>query len=109
MRGPTEEVFVMMWGTYNWGSPGFLLAAVFMGACVALMGKMMGHGRMSHHAHHAHGSDQQKPARSETAVDDQVLERRLVNGEIDIEEYYRLRDLLANTGNPASGNERMSD
>lgn len=99
----------MMWGGYTWGWPGFVLAAIFMVACMALMGRMMGHGRVSHHMNHVHGSAQQSPAPHGTEVPDQILERRLVNGEIDIDEYSRLRDLLADIGSPASRDEGMND
>ncbi|HEU4544089.1 MAG TPA: hypothetical protein VFR23_23365 [Jiangellaceae bacterium] len=97
----------MMWGGYQWGWPGIVLAAVFMVACVALMGRMMGHGRMSNHMNHGHGLGRQSPARHGTDVSEH-LERRLVNGEIDIDEYYRLRDLLADIGGPSNGGEGVS-
>ena len=58
----------MMWGGYTWGWPGFVLAAIFMVACVALMGRMMGHGRMSNRMNHVHGSAQQSPAPYGTEV-----------------------------------------
>jgi uncharacterized membrane protein len=99
----------MMWGGYTWGWPGFVLAAIFMVACVALMGRMMGHGRMSNRMNHVHGSAQQSPAPYGTEVPDQILERRLVSGEIDIDEYNRLRDVLADIGSPASGDEGKRD
>lgn len=76
----------MMWSGFTW--------AIFMVACVVLMGRMMmGHGRMNH----GHGSAQQTPATSETEFPGQTLEWRLANGEIDIDEYNRLRDVHADT------------
>jgi uncharacterized membrane protein len=70
----------MMWGSYQWGWPGLVLAAVFMVVCVALMGRMMGHGRTSNHMNHMHGPGRQAQAEYETDVE-QILERRLVDGE----------------------------
>lgn len=99
----------MMWGGYTWGWPGFVLGAVLMVACMALMGRMMGHGRMSNHLNHAHRPGRQAPAGHETEVPEQTLELRLVNGEIDIDEYNRLHDLLADASSPASANEGMAD
>jgi uncharacterized membrane protein len=98
----------MMWGSYQWGWPGFVFAAVFMVACVALMGRMMGHGRTSNHMNHVHGPGRQAPAGYGTDVE-QILERRLVDGEIDFDEYNRLRDVLADIDSPASGDEGMRD
>lgn len=86
---------MMMWGGYGWGSPGFLVAAVFMVACVVLMGRMMGHGRMSNHRDHMNGPRRQTSVPYGTDVVEQDLELRLVNGEIDFDEYNRLRDALA--------------
>jgi uncharacterized membrane protein len=98
----------MIWGNYQWGWPGFVFAAIFMVACVALMGRMMGHGRMSNHMNHADGHGRQAQARYETDIE-QILERQLVDGEIDIDEYNRLRDVLADVGSPAGGDEGMGD
>lgn len=85
----------MMWSGFTW--------AIFMVACVVLMGRMMmGHGRMSSHVNQVHGSAQETPVASETEFPDDVLEWRLVNGEIDVDEYNRLRDILADTDTQSS-------
>ena len=84
----------MMWGSYGSGWPGFLVAAVFMLACVVLMGRMIGHGRMSNHRDHMTGPRRQTSAPYGTDVVEQDLELRLVNGKIDFDEYNRLRDAL---------------
>lgn len=99
---------MMMWGGYTWGWPGFVLAAVLMVVCMALMGRMMGHSRLSDHMNHTHGRGQ-APTEHGPELPDQTLELRLVNGEIDIDEYNRLRDVLADIGSPAGGDQGKSD
>lgn len=96
----------MMSGSYGWGLPGFLVAAVFMVACVVLMGRMMGHGRMSNHRDHMNGPGRQTSAPYGADVVEQDLELRLVNGEIDFDEYNRLRDALAEIS--STGRERAA-
>ena len=86
------------WGGYHWWWPGPVLMAVFMVVCMAVMAVRMGHGRMPagmggmcglwgrHHS-----------GRHQTDTPGQILDERLARGEIDIKEYRRIQESLAET------------
>jgi uncharacterized membrane protein len=72
---------MMMWG---W----ILIVAVAIAVCMAMMARMMRHdapGRMGP----ADDRDEDVP--------EQILARRLAGGEIDVQEFERLRDALRRT------------
>ena len=75
----------MMWG---WG----ILA---IGFCVVMMVVMMG-------SHGSHGSRSHGPERHGRDAAERTLDNRLASGEIDVDEYDRLRDALqrARTSDP---------
>jgi putative membrane protein len=77
----------MMWG--NWGSgwiwPVILVMAVM---CVAMMAGMMRHGGSAHMRRPNHGNED---------APERILAKRLARGEIDVEEFERLRDALQPT------------
>jgi uncharacterized membrane protein len=74
---------------YGWGWPVFLVIAV---VCVAMMAGMMRHGGWAR--------TQRTSSRDEDAPE-RILARRLASGEIDVQEFERLRDALGRTGNSA--------
>lgn len=81
----------MMWGNHGfwgsgWGWPVFAIMAVAMIACIAMMARMM----------MRHGPSPPTWETSNRAEEppEQILERRLASGEIDVEEFRRLRDAL---------------
>ena len=81
----------MMWGNHGfwgsgWGWPVFAIMAVAMFACMAMMARMMMRHGTSPPMWQASRRDQEPPG--------QILERRLASGEIDVEEFRRLRDAL---------------
>ena len=80
------------WGS-GWGWPVFVIMLVAMIACMAMMGRMM----MRHGSPRPPGEtsnrDQEPP--------EQILARRLASGEIDVEEFERLRHALRRPGNLA--------
>jgi uncharacterized membrane protein len=80
----------MMWG-FGWGWVG----AVFMVICIVMMVRMMSHG--SHGSHADHGS----PFTTHDRVDapERTLANRLARGEIDVDEYERLREVLRGSAN----------
>lgn len=81
-----------MWWHNSWGSGWgwILIIAVAMAVCMAMMARMMRH----------RGPGPMGPAdnRDEDAPE-HILARRLASGEIDVQEYERLRDALRRTGN----------
>jgi uncharacterized membrane protein len=81
------------WGS-GWGWPVFAIMAVAMFACMAMMARMMMRHGTSRPAWETSNRDQKPP--------EQILARRLANGEIDVEEFDRLRDALRRPGNPTT-------
>ena len=75
----------MMWG-FGWGWAG----AVVMVICIVMMVRMMSHG--SHSDHGGHGT----PFTTHDGIDapERTLANRLARGEIDVDEYERLRAVL---------------
>jgi putative membrane protein len=66
-----------------WGSSWWIFGALFMVVCMVLMARMMmGHGD--------HGGAQH----GQPDTPERTLDNRLARGEIDIEEYERLRETL---------------
>ena len=85
-----------MWAS-GWGWPVFAIMAMAMVACMAMMARMM----------MRHGTSRptwQKSRRGQEPPE-QILERRLASGEIDVEEFKRLREALqpARTSPAAAG------
>lgn len=78
----------MMWG---WWFPGIFIMAF----CVVMMVLMMGH-------HGSHGSGTHETGRHGRDAAERTLDNRLASGEIDVDEYKRLRDALqrARTSDP---------
>lgn len=86
----------MMWWNDDgsgWGWPWFLVVALAMLFCMAMMARMMRHGRT--------GGTQQGSAPNETSAE-RILAERLARGEIEVEEYRRLRDVLRRTSSPTA-------
>lgn len=73
------------WGS-GWGWPVFAIMAVAMVACMAMMGRMMMRHGTPRPTWEAGNRGQESP--------EQILARRLASGEIDVEEFTRLRDAL---------------
>ncbi len=73
------------WGS-GWGWLAFAVMAVVMLACMAMMARMMMRHSTSPPTWQTSSRDQETPG--------QILERRLASGEIDVEEFKRLRDAL---------------
>jgi putative membrane protein len=90
----------MMWGNHGfwgsgWGWPVFAIMAVAMIAGMVMMGRMM----MRHGTSPSTGENSTSRPTRETGnrveeTPGQILERRLASGEIDVEEFQRLRDVL---------------
>lgn len=81
--------------TWGWGAGWWVVGAVFMVVCMAMMGRMMGHG----HSGHRVGGWRDEPERT--------LANRLARGEIDLDEYERLLDALRGTeGSPTGSSAR---
>ena len=93
------------WGGYHWWWPGPVFMAVFMVACIAGMALMMGHGRMSACVGGMRGFWAQRPGRHPTGTSERILDERLARGEIDVQEYRRIRQTLAGISTPAGGQE----
>lgn len=87
------------WGGYHWW-PGLVLMAVFMVACMAGMAFMMGHGRMSGCMGAMRGFWGRNSGRHQTGKSEQILDERLARGEIDIQEYRRIQQTLAEINSP---------
>ncbi len=98
----------MWWGGYHWWWPGLALMAVFMVACIAGMALMMGHGRMSACMGGMRGFWARRPGRHPADTSGQILDERLARGEIDIGEYRRIQQALAEINSPAGGQEAGS-
>jgi uncharacterized membrane protein len=79
------------WGD-GWWWPGIVVMFVFMVFCMVMMARMMG-GMLGSGSHESerHGSD----------VPERTLANRLASGEIDVDEYERLRDALQRSGESA--------
>lgn len=75
----------MMWWGHGWWW------IVLLVVCVVVMARMMGHG--------GHGG--QRHGGADTA--ERMLANRLASGEIDIEEYERLREVLGRTDGTTGG------
>lgn len=82
---------MMWWGGWWW--PGIVIAFLFMMFCMGMMGRMMGHGMSGSHRHQSE--------RRRRDVPEDILANRLASGEIDIEEYERLRETLRRTDTTA--------
>jgi uncharacterized membrane protein len=97
------------WGGYHWWWPGAVLMAVFMVACIVSMALMMGHGRMSACMGGIRGLWGQRPGsgRHQTDTSERILEERLARGEIDIGEYRRIQQTLAEINSPAGSEEHV--
>ena len=84
---------MMWWSDASWGHgwwwPGIIVMAVFMIVCMVMMARMMSHG-MS-------GSRSHESERHRRDVPERILANRLASGEIDLDEYERLRDALQRT------------
>ena len=93
------------WGGYHWWWPGPVLMAVFMVVCIAGMAFMMGHGRMSACMDGMRGFWAQRLGRHPKDTSEQMLDERLARGEIDIQEYRRIRQTLAEINSRAGGQE----
>ena len=77
-----------MW-SWGWWWPGSLVAFAFMMFCMVMMARMMmGHGMSSSHGHES---------REGPDVPERILAKRLASGEIDVDEYERLRAALHET------------
>lgn len=82
------------WGS-GWGWSVFVIIVVAMVACMAMMGRMM----MRHGTSRPMWDGTSRPTwRGASDRDqeppEQILERRLASGEIDVEEFNRLQDAL---------------
>ena len=75
-----------------WGSGWWIFGALFMIVCMVVMARMM----MGHGDHGDHAGTHREPDTAE-----QTLDNRLARGEIDIEEYERLRQALRRTDTTA--------
>lgn len=76
-----------------WGSGWWIFGALFMVICMVVMARMM----MGHGDHGGHGGAQH----GERDSAGRTLDNRLARGEIDIEEYERLRETLRRTDTTA--------
>ncbi len=81
----------MMWGYHGfwgsgWGWPVLAITAVAMIACMVMMGRMM--------IRHGASRPRWETGNRAGETPGQILERRLASGEIDVEEFQRLRDAL---------------
>ena len=81
----------MMWNGFGWG---WGLAIMGMIMCVAMMAMMMSHGS-SRRTREPGETNVDAPERADAP--EHILARRLASGEIDVEEYRRLRDTLQHT------------
>jgi uncharacterized membrane protein len=84
----------MMWSNNSWG-PGWgwvLLMAAAMVVCMVVMGRMMIRHGGPWNMWSAGGREEEAPER--------ILARRLAGGEIDVQEFERLRTALWRTSNP---------
>lgn len=82
---------MMWWGAdgywaQGWGWPGVVVMALFMIMCVAMMSRMMGHGMHRDRPRRPEGDRREAPERT--------LAERLARGEIDVDEYDRLLEVL---------------
>ena len=94
------------WSGYHWWWAGPVLMAVFMVACMAGMALMMGHGRMSACMGAMRGFWAQRSGWRQTDTPVQILDERLARGEIDIGEYLRRLETLADNS-PAGSEEHV--
>ena len=86
----------MWWGNGSWGYgwwPVIMLMGVFMVICMVMMARMMGRAWP--------GPRTGEPERRGPDAPERILDQRLASGEIDIDEYERLRDALQPPAGPA--------
>ena len=76
----------------GWGF-GWIIGGVFMVVCMVMMVRMM--GGMMGHGHSGHDGNGWREDPEHTLAD------RLAKGEIDLEEYKRLREALHGSDHPA--------
>lgn len=74
-----------------WGSEWWLVGVVMMIVCVVMMLRMMGHG----HGGHSQGTHEEGRGAED------VLADRLARGEIEVDEYERLLEVLRRPDRPA--------
>ncbi len=103
----TEEVPEMWWwGSYHWW-PGPVLMGAGMLVCVAVMALMMGRGRMPGMGGMCGFWGRDRPGRHQADTSGQILDERLARGEIDVNEYHRIRRTLATSNSPAGSEEHV--
>jgi uncharacterized membrane protein len=93
----------MMWWNHSWGFGwGWILVmGVAMVVCMAMMARMMHHG--------GSGGFMRQMSNRHEDVPEQILARRLASGEIDVQEFERLRNALRRTSaSPAEAAEPSS-
>ena len=95
------------WSGYHWWWAGPVLMCVGMLACMAVMALMMGHGRMPGMAGMCRFWQRNQSRAHQTDTSGQILEERLAHGEIDINEYRRIRQTLAKVHSPADSEEHV--
>ena len=85
----------MWWGNGSWGYgwwPVIMLMGVLMVICMVMMARMMGRAWPgTRRESERHGPD----------APERILGQRLASGEVDIDEYERLRDALQRPADPA--------
>jgi uncharacterized membrane protein len=94
------------WSGYHWWWAGPVLMCVGMLACMVVMALMMGHGRMPGMGGMCGLWGRNRSRAHQTDTSGQILEERLARGEIDITEYRRIRQTLADNS-PAGGEEHV--
>jgi uncharacterized membrane protein len=100
---------MMWWGGYHWWWPGLGLMAAFMAVCVVVMVVMMGRGRLSQGMGGMCGPWWRRSNRPGTGTSERILDDRLARGEIDITDYRRIRETLAEVSGSAGGDEHVGD
>jgi uncharacterized membrane protein len=93
----------MMWWNHSWGFGwGWIVVmGVAMVACMAMMARMMRPG--------GSGGFLRRMGNGDEAAPEQILARRLASGEIDVQEFERLRNALRRTSaSPADAAEPSS-
>lgn len=81
-----------MWSNNSWGPGWVLLMAAAMVVCMVVMGRMM--------MRHGGPWDMWSTRGRDEDAAEQILARRLASGEIDVQEFERLRAALRQTSNP---------
>jgi uncharacterized membrane protein len=90
----------------GWGAGWWLLGAAFMVFCMVMMVRMMGMG------HSGHGGDSEHGGHDRRDDPERTLADRLAKGEIDVEDYERLLEVLrrsdrSRTGSPANASDSL--